>query len=164
MVTIRTFRPEDFDAARALFARGQLDWTEGTDLEEEARRYIARSLQADLADISANYLDPPRSHFWVALLDGRVVGTVGVQEIDEEEAELRRMSVDGGTRRRGIGARLLATVEDFCREMGYSRVGLSTVVHLAAAMNMYRRYGYRPLRQEPYGKFTVQYFEKDLRG
>ena len=164
MPTIRAFRPEDADTVRALFAQGQLDWAQGTDLEDEARSYIQRSLAADLSDIPANYLHRPRSHFWVAELAGEVKGTVGVQEIDREEAELRRMSVAGDSRRRGIGARLLATVEDFCRQQGYSRVGLSTVVHLAAAMSMYQQYGYRRLHQEPYGKMTVQYFVKDLAG
>ena len=164
MLTIRAFQPEDADTVRALFARGQLDWTEGTDLEDEAHRYIQRSLNADLADIPANYVHRPRSNFWVAELAGEIKGTVGVQEIDREEAELRRMSVAADSRRRGIGGRLLATVEDFCREQGYSRVGLSTVLHLEAAVSMYERCGYRRLGQEPYGKMTVQYFVKDLAG
>ncbi len=164
MLTIRAFRPQDAETVRALFARGQLDWTEGTDLEDEARRYIQRSLDADLSDIPANYVHRPRSNFWVAELAGEIKGAVGVQEIDQEEAELRRMSVAADSRRQGIGARLLATVEDFCREQFYSRVALSTVLHLEAAVIMYESHGYRRLHQEPYGKMTVQYFVKDLVG
>ena len=161
-VTIRSFRSEDAEAVRALFARGQLDFAEGTPFEQEVREYVRRSLAADLSDIPANYLDPPGSHFWVAERSGEILGTVGVQKTDATEAELRRMSVAAGNRRRGIGRRLLETVEDFCRREGYSRVALSTVIHLEPAVKMYLDSGYRPVRQAPYGSMTEQFFVKDL--
>ena len=161
-VTIRSFRPADAPAVRRIFARGQMDFAEGTPLEDEARAYIQRSLAADLSDIPANYLDPPGSHFWVAERSGAIVGMVGVQRVNDEEGELRRMSVAGDSRRQGIGRRLLETVEDFCRGHGYSRVALSTVVHLEPAVSMYLASGYRPVRQEPYGSMTEQFFVKQL--
>ena len=161
-VTIRSFRPADAAAARRIFARGQLDFAQGTPLESEARQYISRSLAADLSDIPANYMKPPGSHFWVAERRGEIVGTVGVQRINAEEAELRRMSVASDSRRQGIGRRLLQTVEDFCRGNGYSRVALSTVIHLESAVRMYLACGYHSVRQEPYGSMTEQFFVKQL--
>ena len=161
-VTIRSFRPADAPAIRRIFARGQMDFAEGTPLENEARAYVQRSLAADLSDIPAHYMKPPGSHFWVAESNGTIIGMVGVQRVNAEEAELRRMSVAGDSRRQGIGRRLLQTVEDFCRREGYTRVALSTVIHLEPAVQMYLASGYQPVRQEPYGSMTEQFFVKQL--
>ncbi len=161
-LVIRTFRPADAEAVRTIFARGQMDFAEGTPLEDAAREYIQHSLAADLADIPAHYLNPPGSHFWVAERSGEIVGTVGVQRVSNQEAELRRMSVAGHLRRQGIGRRLLETVEEFCRRNGYSRIALSTVLHLEPAVRMYTASGYQPTRQAPYGPMTEQFFIKQL--
>ena len=97
-VSIRTYQPADAEAVRQLFTRGQMDFAAG--LEASVEAYIRRSLAADLADITSHYLSDPGSHFWVADVDGEVKGMVGVQRRDEEEAELRRMSVAADTRRK----------------------------------------------------------------
>ena len=159
---IRTFRPADAEAVRAIFARGQMDFAAGTPLEDAAREYVQHSLAADLSDIPAHYLTPPGSHFWVAERSGEIIGTVGVQRVNAEEAELRRMSVAGHLRRQGIGRRLLETVEEFCRRNGYSRIALSTVLHLEPAVMMYTASGYQPTHQAPYGPMTEQFFVKQL--
>ena len=160
MVGIRTFRPDDAAPVRRLFARSLLDFAAG--MEGEVQAYIHRSLADDLADIPRHYLAQPGSHFWVAEVAGQVKGMVGVQRRSESEGELRRMSVAGDARRQGIGGRLLATVETFCREQGYRRVSLSTVTQLQPAIAMYRRAGFQLVQEEPYGVMTVQFFVKEL--
>ena len=160
MVVIRTFRPDDADAVRRLFARGQRDFAAG--LEAEVEAYISRSLAADLADIPQHYLSQAGSRFWVAEVEGRVRGMVAVQRQSADEGELRRMSVAADVRRRGVGWKLLETVEAFCREQGYQRITLSTVTQLQPAIAMYRRFGFRQVGEEPYGAMTVQFFLKCL--
>jgi ribosomal protein S18 acetylase RimI-like enzyme len=161
-LTIRTFRSDDAAAVRRLFVNGQLDFARGTHLEEEVRRYIQRSLADDLADISGHYQPRPGDNFWMAQLNGEVKGMVGVQGRSNEEAELRRMSVAGDSRRQGIGRRLLETVEDFCQGLGYRRISLSTVTQLQPAIAMYRSYGFALTGQEEYGKIVVQHYVKLL--
>ena len=160
MVTIRTFRESDTAEVHRLFARGQRDFAAG--LEPQVEEYIRLSLAADLANIAAHYLAEPGSHFWVAELDGRVVGMVGLERRSKEEGELRRMSVSPAVRRQGIGWRLLETLERFSREQGYQRVSLSTVTQLQPAIAMYRKNGFVLVKEEGYMTMTVQYYVKRL--
>ena len=44
MLNIRTFQPGDSIPVRQLFTSGQLDFSTGTEFEEEVRAYIRRSL------------------------------------------------------------------------------------------------------------------------
>ena len=167
-VNIRSFVPGDLAQVHELFASGLLEFA--GEIEDGVRRYIARALKDDLADIPAHYLSHSRGNFWVAEFENSVVGIVGIQPTGEkEEAELRRMSVSSAVRRQGIGRRLLETTEDFCREKGYSRIGLSTVGILQPALAMYRRHGYTTVKEEPYGDpphqpVTVHYLVKELAG
>lgn len=163
MVTIRTFHPTDAGAVRRLFAEGQLDFARGTQLEEAVNRYIDRSLSEDLSDIPSNYQARSGSNFWVADQAGLVRGMVGIQKRSEAEAELRRMSVAREARRQGIGGKLLETVEEFCREQGYSQIFLTTVSQLAPAISMYRKYGFQLTGLEAYGPMSVQRYVKHLK-
>lgn len=160
MVTIRTFRETDTAEVHGLFARGQRDFAAG--LEPQVEEYIRLSLAADLAHIEAHYLADPGSHFWVAELEGRVAGMVGLERLSEEEGELRRMSVSPTARRQGIGWGLLQTVERFCRQQGYLRLSLSTVTQLQPAIAMYRKNGFVLVKEASYMTMTVQYYVKRL--
>ena len=162
MLTIRTFKASDAEAVRHLFAQGMLDFAQDTDLEGAVRSYIDRSLSDDLADIPSNYQNHPKSNFWVADLAGQVKGMVGIQKHSAEEAELRRMSVAGDARRLGIGWKLLETVEDFCREQGYSQIFLTTVSQLVPAITMYQKYGFDLTGLEKYGVMSVHRYVKKL--
>ena len=160
MVNFRTYRPEDCEAVRNLFASGLMGFA--GENQAEFSRYVQRSLDDDLADISGNYLDSPLNHFWVAEAGDRIVGIVGVQWRTDEEAELRRMSVTPDVRRQGIGLGLLKTVEDFCRKSGYKRLKLITVSQMSAAIAMYQKFGFRLAGEENYGRLLGQHFVKEL--
>ena len=162
MLIIRTFLPADAEIVRQLFARGQMDFAQGTKQEAEVQRYVDHSLLDDLADIPANYLNHPRNSFWVAEKDGQVKGMVGIQQRSTEEAELRRMSVAGDARRQGIGWKLLDTVETFCLDQNYSQIYLATVTHLQPAISMYQKNGYQLTREDKYGQISVQHYLKLL--
>ena len=112
-----------------------MDFAQG--FEREVGRYIQESLNDDLADINASYMEDPANHFWVADVDGEVKGMVGVQWRSIHEAELRRMSVVDTVGRQGIGLKLLETVEGFCRGGGHVSIRLTTVALLVPAIAMY---------------------------
>jgi len=170
-LNIRTFIPADLAQVRELFVSGLMEFA--GDMEHEVGRYVDHSLNDDLADIPGTTCPIPGAIFWVAESSGppvAIVGIVGIQPRErEEEAELRRMSVSSSARRQGIGRRLLETTEDFCRTNGYRRIYLSSVDILQPALAMYRRFGYRTVKEEPYGDpphrpITVHHLVKELDG
>jgi len=160
MVTIREFGPDDAEEVRRLFSEGQSQFAAG--FEEDFEAYTRESLQSDLADIQRHYIDQAGSCFWVATVNGKVVGMVGIQRRDSHTGELRRMGVDINWRRQGIARLLLVTAEEFCRRQGYSRICLSTVTPLEPAVQMYQASGYTQTGQGNYGAVTVLHFSKEL--
>ena len=160
MIIIRSFQTRDLETVRTLFSQGLMEFAQG--YEREVGGYIQESLNDDLTDIDASYMDDPANHFWVADEDGEVKGMVGVQRRSGQEAELRRMSVASTARRRGIGLMLLKTVEAFCRDRGHQRIQLTTVSLLEPAIAMYRRFGFELTGEESYGRISAQHYVKDL--
>ncbi len=160
-LSIRTFQSDDLAQVRELFVCGLMEFA--SEFEQEVRRYVDHSLNDDMADIPGQYLSHPRSNFWVVEFGSAVVGIVGIQPREQEdEAELRRMSVSSSVRRQGIGRRLLEITEEFCRDKGYVRICLSSVGILQPALAMYRNFGYRTVKEEPYGPLTVHHLVKVL--
>ena len=166
VVHIRQYRLTDETPVQDLFASGLIEFS--GEVEHDVRKYIDNSLKQDMGDILTHYLSHPRSNFWVSEFDSQVVGIVGIQPTDKVyEAELRRMSVSSLVRRNGIGRRLLETTEDFCREQGYRRIGLSTVDILKPALEMYKSHGYTTVKEESHGDevqspIIVHYLVKEL--
>ena len=58
----------------------------------------------DLFDLERHY-GGTAGAFWVARLDGRVVGSVGVERLPDGRAELHRLYLDATLRGRGVGPR-----------------------------------------------------------
>lgn len=166
VVHIRQYRLTDEAPVQDLFASGLIEFS--GDVEHDVRKYVHNSLKQDMGDILAHYLSNPRSNFWVAEFGSQLVGIVGIQPTDKvDEAELRRMSVSSLVRRQGVGRRLLETTENFCREQGYRRIGLSTVDFLKPALAMYRSHGYTTVKEESHGDeapspIIVHYLVKEL--
>lgn len=110
--------------------------------------YIERSLAEEILRIPEYYQAHSGSGFWVGVEGGAVIGTVGIERLSDEKAEVRRMYVDAPHRRRGVGAQLLAHGEVFCAGEGYRRIVLSTSELQAAAKGLYESKGYRLTRTE----------------
>lgn len=95
---------------------------------------------------------------WVALCNGKIVGTVSVLDKGDQGLYVRGMAVLPDTRGKGIGRRLLEQVEAFAREQEYERLFLSTTPFLHAAIQLYEAFGFRPTHQGPYDLFGTPLF------
>jgi putative acetyltransferase len=84
----------------------------------------------------------------VAIQNGVLVGTFGLERAAPDALELRRMYVDAAARRKGIGRRMLQYAEDECRRRNVARLELSTAEIQSAALALYRNAGYQLIREE----------------
>lgn len=107
-------------------------------------------------------LRPPTGTFMVAEDAGVTIGCGGVQRIDARTAEIKRMWIKQEWRGRGLGARLLATLERAARDLGHERVVLDTNGTLTEAVRMYERAGYRPIDRYNDNPYAQHFFAKQL--
>jgi putative acetyltransferase len=98
----------------------------------------------DLLRFNRHYT-PPHGAFWVVRDDARVVGSVGVDRVDDGTAELHRLYVDAALRGQGIGRALVETVLDWAREQQIARVVLWSDTRFENSHRLYRRLGFEQL-------------------
>ena len=87
---------------------------------------------------------------WATLLweeGGRVLGFGGIQlclsyEHDTPVAKLVALVVDGSVRRRGVGAELVAALQQRAASMGAKKIVVNSALHRADAHAFYEKLGY----------------------
>ncbi|RFU85978.1 GNAT family N-acetyltransferase [Streptomyces triticagri] len=84
----------------------------------------------------------PDAHNVVALVDGRLAGMAAGMPGSGGVRELRSLWVDPRARGRGVGDRLIASVEDWARASGAATLRLAVLPDNDAAAALYRRHGF----------------------
>ena len=134
------------------------------DLASPTARALILELNAELAGM---YPEPGANHFRLdvdEVSEGRgvfviawrgdtAVGCGALRRIDETTGELKRMYVATEERGRGIGARILATLETHAAGLGLQRLLLETGIRQAAAIALYERSGFE--RIPAYGEYVA---------
>jgi GNAT superfamily N-acetyltransferase len=105
---------------------------------------------------------PPGGAFVVLRSEKSAIGCGGVQRIDEETGEIKRMWIHPEWRGLGLGVRLLGRLEAIAAELGRSRVVLDTNESLVEAVAMYERAGYRPIARYNDNPYAHHWFAKEL--
>lgn len=88
----------------------------------------------------------------VANLSGRPIGCGCYRRIDETTVEIKRMFVRPEDRGSGAAARLLAELEHWASETGFTRAILETGIKNPEAIRFYTKSGYT--RIENYGQYA----------
>jgi GNAT superfamily N-acetyltransferase len=96
------------------------------------------ALLADLPNIHA----PPEGEVLVAERDGRIVGCVMMQRLEDGVCEMKRLFVPHGARGQGIGRRLCERLMEIAVERGYKVMRLDTGIHHNEAVPLYRSLGF----------------------
>ena len=96
----------------------------------------------DLLRFPAHY-EPPRGAFFVVRQGGMIVGSVGVERLDANTAELHRLYLDARLRGRGTGRALVEAALDWCRAQNISRMILWSDTRFDHAHRLYVRMGFR---------------------
>lgn len=109
---------------------------------------LISTVQYPDASVPLPVFPPSGSCFWVAMLDGRVVGIVAAEgREDDNTVELRRMSVDSRYRGKGIAKALGRRVLEFAVRNNYAAVVLGTTAVKLAAHKLYESLGFRQTGQ-----------------
>lgn len=150
-VQIRTYRTEDDAAVRRLYHSGRL-----------MGQVQPQDDTADIEDIPAAYLEPARGHFWVAEIEQRPVGIIGVWEDEPDVAEIRRLRVDPAFVGHGVTTKLMETALAFCRREAYLKVILDTRIEHGPAMRLFERFAFQHTRTRSVGGKDLLEFYMDL--
>ena len=114
------------------------------------------TFEAFVAEIVARFIrdhDPALERCWIAERDGDPVGSAFLMQQSKTVAQLRLLVVDPKGRGLGIGGRLVSECIDFARHAGYRKITLWTQSILHPARKIYRRAGFRLLREEQHRSF-----------
>ena len=100
----------------------------------------------DLFEFDAHYA-PPQGAFWVVRDDatGRVVGSVGIDLVDDTTAEIHRLYLDAHLRGRGLGRALMEQALGWCRKHGITRLVLWSDTRFTHSHRLYERMGFARL-------------------
>jgi GNAT superfamily N-acetyltransferase len=107
--------------------------------------YVERYGGRDATAVANDEFGPPHGVFLVGWADGEPVACGGLRRHDDATAEVKRMFVSRGHRRRGYARAVLAALEEQARSLGYSRVVLETGLGQPEALALYPSSGYQPI-------------------
>jgi GNAT superfamily N-acetyltransferase len=106
----------------------------------------------------------PDGAFVIAYVDGSPIGCGGLHQLSPGIGEIKRMYVEPGARKLGVGRAILRALEQRARELGYPTLRLETGARQPEAISLYESEGYFPI--EPYGYYRdsplSRCFEKHL--
>ncbi len=112
--------------------------------QQEYGLNITAGDQPDLSSVTDFYIRPG-GNFWLALVDGKVVGTVALLNLNKKYFALRKMFVMTEYRgaHYGVGVALLQSAERWALAQGASSIYLGTTERFLAAHRFYRKNNYQ---------------------
>jgi GNAT superfamily N-acetyltransferase len=169
------FRDEVVAAARQASGEGartlrfRVVDPQGPEAADVLRSYL-REVSAAIPDAIVSEADlddvddfvAPRGRFLLATVDGKPSGGGALRLLDGYTAELKRMWIRADVRGTGLGAALLAELEQHAKGLGCTRVRLDTNHTLAAAVALYQRSGYHEIASYNDSPDADLWFEKQL--
>lgn len=117
--------------------------------QQEYGLNITAGDQPDLSSISDFYIRPG-GNFWLALVDGKVVGSVALLKLNARCFALRKMFVMAEYRgsQYGVGGALLQLAERWALAQGAMSIYLGTTDQFKAAHRFYEKHGYNKIQKE----------------
>src|SRR5215467_5417009 len=146
-ITFRSYHLADYGEIAALWTRVNRELSP-PHMRALFDEYIAVALNGELKQLQDVFSEAKRNAFWVVEAGGTIVGTFGIEARSDDTTELRRMYLDRSFRGRGIAQQMLYAAEARARDLGFSRMILSTAEVQKAAIAFYRKRGYQLIKTE----------------
>ena len=137
----------EFDPAYAAdFADLNYHWISETyGIEPHDREILDHPYKAIVA---------PGGQIFFAVHDEGVAGTVAMAPLEDDAFELTKMAVDPNHRGYGIGDKLMQACIDFTRSSGRRRIILESNTKQAAAIHLYRKFGFKDIPLDPNSQYV----------
>jgi len=130
-LVIRSYRDADQTTAFDLLNNGRL--SEHIDPFEQNTKP---------REIRPAYLQRPGAHFWVATVNGPVIGMIAITEDDRKVAHIRRLRVAPAWQQTPVAYRLVKTAVDHATEAGALKIVLHTPLDAQRAKDVLGHLGF----------------------
>lgn len=109
-----------------------------------------RKDRPDLGVIKETY-QSNNGNFWMAIKEGKVIGTIGLINQNGNRASMHRFAVikEFRGRENGVSTKLFSTFLEFAKNNGYKKIFLGTWSDAIAAMKFYERNGFVKIESLP---------------
>ena len=97
--------------------------------------------QPDLNDIPRFY-QVNGGNFWIAKDNDKIVGTIALLDIGNNQGALRKMFVDEGYRGKEVAKRLLTTLLSWAKQKAFREIYLGTTEKFVRAQRFYEKNGF----------------------
>jgi GNAT superfamily N-acetyltransferase len=110
---------------------------------------ITLDMQPDLNSIPGFYQNK-KGNFWVAKINDKIAGTIGLLDIGDNKAALRKMFVAKEFRGKefGIAENLLKTLINWAKELNIGEVLLGTTEKFTRAHRFYEKNGFTEIEKQ----------------
>lgn len=161
VINIEEYTPDHNNGVRDLILAIQQD---------EFQISITIADQPDLTSIDSFYQNG-KGNFWVARSENRVIGTIALLDIGNDNTALRKMFVKKEFRGKefNVGQRLLETLIGWANENGIKKIFLGTTEKFTAAQRFYEKNNFQEVSKSslpvefPVMKVDVKFYELSLR-
>ena len=114
-------------------------------VEQVQQEYVQRYGGRDAAVVEPGEFDPPLGLFLVAEVDGAPAGCGGWRTVVDGQAEIKRVYVEPGFRRRGLAQLIVDALEDSAARAGHRSIVLNSGDRQPEALALYAAAGYGPV-------------------
>jgi N-acetylglutamate synthase-like GNAT family acetyltransferase len=110
---------------------------------------ITLDMQPDLAEIRAFY-QTNNGNFWVAKIEGIIIGTIALLDIGQHKSALRKMFVHQKYRGKefGVGQQLLDTLVGWSKQKNIHEIFLGTTEKFVRAQRFYEKNGFEKIEKQ----------------
>jgi GNAT superfamily N-acetyltransferase len=112
-------------------------------LEALDQDLLARYPRQNIHGVELREVDGGRGVFVVARANGNVVGCGAIRPLEGDIGEVKRMYVRPEARRCGVARKVLATLEETAKKLGYTTLRLETGTRQPESIALYETHGYR---------------------
>lgn len=131
-------------------------------LREYGLKAYENGIDSSLSNIEKNYF-LPGGYFGVLVnYKGEIVGTVSVVLVTDGEFELQKMFLKKELRGKGLGKLMMNFILEYVKSNKCKKIKLDTINVLHEAINLYKSYGFQPVKPKVINDRIDQSYELNL--